>query len=148
VSWLEHFPQARRSAVVNLFHYSVRAGASHPDAVLLAVTHEVRRRLAWCRDPAQHAPFEQVRAALQSAHAEALAYAESVLAWESLPADERERRKAARAREYQREHMRRQPPTDKQLGYIRSLGYSGPHPADRLAASELIDQLLQRKSLL
>jgi hypothetical protein len=40
--------------------------------------------------------------------------------------------------------MRQHPPTDLQLYRLRQLEYHGPPPADRLAASDIIEGLLQR----
>lgn len=37
------------------------------------------------------------------------------------------------------------PPTPKQLGYLRHLGYKGGEPGTKRVASELIDQLLKGK---
>jgi hypothetical protein len=39
--------------------------------------------------------------------------------------------------------MAEQPPTEKQLRYLTSLGYRGPEPANRLEASRLIDELVK-----
>ena len=145
--WLEHFPAAKRSGVANLFHQAVRQGHRHPWRILLAVRQAVRQRLGWAHPPERRAHLEHILTTLTTDPTGATQYAAAVLAWESLPAEERDLRKAARAREYQREHMRAQAPTEKQIGYLRNLGYGGPPPTDRLAASELIDSLQQRKSL-
>jgi hypothetical protein len=142
-AWLAHFPSTRRSAIANLFHYGVRAGAATPAAVIAWVRQDVHRRLRGYPDPAYDAPFEAVLAALQADLSGALAYAQAVIDWEQLPYAERQRQKADRASQYQHAYMATQPPTERQLAFLCSLGYHGPQPADRLAASHAIDALLR-----
>jgi hypothetical protein len=144
--WLEHFAPERRSGVANLFHQVHRAGAATPPLILHDVRQGVRRRLQsqYC-SPDRAAHLALVLEALDCAHDAALAYAEEVIAWNRLPQPERDTIKAERRREYQQTHMRAQPPTSKQISFLRALGDLGPDPANRAAASALIDALLKRK---
>jgi hypothetical protein len=55
--------------------------------------------------------------------------------------EDRQRVKAERAAPYLQRAMRGQPVTAKQTAYLQALGYAGPQPEDRAAASALIDSL-------
>lgn len=138
--WLEQFPAPRRSAIANWYHHAVRNGACAPAAVVHQVQQTLQRRLQWAREPTDTAHPHTVLKALQADHAGALAYAASVIAYECMPADARQQVKAERAVPYLQEAMRGQPVTEKQAAYLRALGYTGPHPEDRAAASALIDR--------
>jgi len=105
--------------------------------VVVAVIHELQRRLQWGDDPTLRVVLEQ----LQGDPAPALHYAETVIAYEHLPYDARQRVKAERATPYLLEAMRGKPVTDKQRTLLRALGYMGPQPEDRAAASALIHHL-------
>jgi hypothetical protein len=140
-AWLERFPSARRSAIANWYHYAVRNGASTPVAVAHQVRQTVQRRLQWTSAPTETAYLQAVLDALQTDRAGALAYAQSVIDYEHLPYEARQRLKAERTTPYLQEAMRGQPVTEKQVTYLRALGHTGPYPEDRAAASALIDRL-------
>jgi len=138
---LEHFPVAHRSTIANWFHYAVRGGSRTPAAVVHQVYQTVQRRLQWASAHTADAHLCAVLEVLQADRADALAYAESVLSYEQLPHEARQRVKAERATPYLQEAMRGKAVTDKQSAYLRALGYTGPQPEDRAAASALIDRL-------
>jgi hypothetical protein len=142
-TWLAQWPQARRSLLANLFHSAVRAGASTPTAVVDAAGRELRRRLRDVRPPLgpTDTVLEAVLDALGRAPQDAEAYAQEVLAWEALPREVREQRKAERGRQFQQQYMAGQPVTARQKAFLRLLRYSGPEPQHRLEASELINKL-------
>lgn len=142
-AWLEHFPAPRRSGVANWFHYAVRAGHTTLAAVVFQVEQTVLRRLQWASAHTDTAHLRTVLEALQADRAGALAYAANVIAYEQLPYDVRQRVNAARATPYLQEAMRGKPVTEKQTALLRTLGYTGPQPDDRAAASALIDRLTQ-----
>ncbi len=71
---------------------------------------------------------------------EAAAFAEWALEWESLPAEERAKRKRHRSEEHRQQWLDAQPPTEKQVRYCRMLGYQGAIESKR-HASEIIDRL-------
>ena len=137
---MEHFPAPRRSAIANRFHFSVRDGQSTPAAAVHQVQQEVQRRLQWANTPTDEAHLRAVLEALQTDRAGALAYAKSVIAYEQLPYEDRQRMKAERATPYLQESMRGKPVTDKQTALLRTLGYTGPQPEDRAAARALIER--------
>lgn len=140
-TWLEQWPAARRSTISNWFHYAARAGATTPAAVIDAVVQELLRRLRF--DPTDTI-MRDVLEALQRTPQEAVPYAEEVLAWESLPQDVRQKRKEERSHAFQQQYMVTQPVTEKQRAFLRRLGHVGPAPANRLEASDAIDNLLAR----
>jgi hypothetical protein len=135
--WLTQWPTGRRSLLANLFHFAVRNSACTPRAVVAAVIQDLQRRLQWSDDTMLNAVLEQ----LQSDPALALQYAGTVITYERLPYEARQRVKAERATPYLQEAMRGKPITDKQAAYLRALGHTGPQPEDRAAASALIDRL-------
>jgi hypothetical protein len=142
--WLEQWPIARRSLISNLFHGAVRAGATTPPLIVRAVQVALHRRLQYATPP-RNATDETLHAvwqALQAAPQDAYAYAQSVLNWESLPRAERERQKQERGRHFQQQYMSQLPVTPQQHAFLRTLGHTGEPPANRAAASTLIDALL------
>ncbi len=148
---LDHFPQHQRSTISNLFLAQIRSGYPPPghahagawtargvrDAVLLALGARLQRAFRHGRggDYARDAAILRV---LHDQGGAALAFAAWALARAALPREERERRKQGRAREHIAAWMDHQPPTDKQVAYLRRMGYAGP--IDSTAhASALID---------
>jgi hypothetical protein len=136
-TFLEHFPATRRGPIANWFHAAVRAGAQTPLQVLAAVRATCHRRLAWGDTP----DASLVLARLDTDQAGALAYAKSLIAYEALPYGERQRVKAERSFAYLKQSMMGKEATAAQLSFLRALGYRGEPPADRAAASALIEHL-------
>jgi hypothetical protein len=141
--FLRHFPNARRSYVSNTVLYAVRAGARTPAEVLAAVEHELsetaKRSRRWgFTDTIERT--ESIYATLNEFHDEALAFCAWAIRWEALPPAERERQKAAKGAPHRQAYMEQQPATDKQIAYIRSLGYQGV-VTSKAHASTLIEQL-------
>lgn len=139
---LEHFPQPRRSAIANLFLNEVRRGAGEtPEQVRVAVMMELTDRLRraanyqWADEYTRVAEFIRILHAHEPA---ARQYAQWALDWESLPPEERERQKGERSAQHLSAAMDRQPPTEKQVGYLRKMGYDGPIDSKAHAAA-LID---------
>jgi hypothetical protein len=123
------------------FHNAVRSGTQQPAQVLQAVRQECARRRHW-RDETDAAV---VLEALDTDPAGALAYAQSVLDYEQLPYEARQRVKAERAIHYLKQGMVGKPVTAPQAALLRTLGYQGTPPADRAEASRLIEALLHGK---
>jgi hypothetical protein len=138
--WLELFPGSRRSQVATWFHGGVRAGISHAPDLLTHVSMTAKRMLGfpwWDSGDREH--FLGVLSALEPPYREcALRYAAHVVAYERLPLEERERIKDARTARFRQEWIEHQPPTDKQLAFLRSLGCS-EIPASRAETSRWID---------
>jgi hypothetical protein len=98
-------------------------------------------QLRWCRDqPERREKILSVIRTLEQP--EARECARWYTHYERLSPEAKARLKEQRAEEGRRAWMSTQPPTDKQLAYLRSLGYAGEVP-DRLRASELIDRLVK-----
>ena len=135
---LQHL-RGHRKSLANWFHYAVREGAHQPAQVLHAVRQTCSRRLHWGN--ATDAAI--VLHALDTDPAGALAYAQSVIDYEALPYEARQRVKAERAFYYLKQGMVGKATTAPQLAYLRKLGYVGELPTDRAVASALIDQLEQ-----
>jgi hypothetical protein len=140
-AWLDHIPPLKRSTVANWFHQAVRGGARTPAAVYAQVLKTATRRLQDARDTATAQSLSAIRHTLTATQPAALVYAQSVLDYEALPYDARQRVKAERTRLFIHETMRGKPVTPAQIAYLHALGYRGPSPPDRAAASTLIDHL-------
>ena len=138
-SFLNHFPNARKSFVANAFLFAVRRGARTPLQVLAAVQHELRRANTWSSDERQ-ARNQEVLDTIAEHHEEAMAFCRYALDYEALPPAEKERRKAEQGAPHRQAWMSQQPPTAKQCAYLEVLGYRG-EITSRQHASELIEQL-------
>ena len=144
-TFLEQFPQPRRSLIANLFCYAVRGGAHTAGAVIAVVRLNVLQRLGdRFTAPEQREALEKLRGLLDTA--EGREFASEILAWEALEPAEKERQKQQRRQHYQQSAMDQQAPTTAQLRYLETLGHRGVAPTSKLAASQLIDQLRQRSA--
>lgn len=132
--FLDQFDQRRRSLVANMFFSSIRGGRRHLKDILMDVARDAGSRNAI-----------DILQALTADNEGARAFAESCLAWDALSPEEKERRKAARRAEFRQTAVAERPVTDKQRAFLRKLGHQGD-VANRLEASQLIDQLLAKRS--
>jgi hypothetical protein len=140
--WLESLPEHTHNQVAQLTLRGVRTdGASTPLAVVLSLALRIGGRIggAW-GNPVEQSRLTPVADALTTDPLGALAYGAYAIWWEGLPAEERDRLKQERARQYQQEAMATQLPTPKQLAYLDALDYRGPTPTSKAEASALIDQ--------
>ena len=137
LTFLSYFPPEQRSAANNFLLQAVRAGCNEPNQVVGYALETAR-----CR---YHLEAAQTLLLLSNLDPEALlAGARWALWWESLSPEEKRRFREERAEEAIARWMEENPPTEKQLRYLTSLGYRGPEPANRLEASRLIDELVGR----
>ncbi len=149
--FLELLPQPQRGTVANVFLNQVRANphliaatavpSARASTVFILVHEALRGRCRRARAGGQYDELAKVGEwlALLDRHPdEALAYAQWCLDYEALPREERERRKRDRGEQYRTAHMDRQAPTDKQVEYLRRMGYDGPIDSKAFASS-LID---------
>ena len=139
-TFLEHFEQARRSLIANMFCRAVRDGAETVDAVISSVKGDAQRRLL-TGDREQQTTQRLLLSLLDGQ--EALAFAQRTLEWEKLSFDQKDLIKRARAEEYKRLSMRARPATEKQLSFLRALGCHTT-PSHRQHASELIGKYKAR----
>jgi len=136
LTFLSHFPLEQRSTANNFLLQAVRAGCNEPNQVVGYALETARRR--------RHLEAAHTLLLLSNLDPEALlAGARWALWWESLSPEEKRRFREERAEEAIARWMAEQPPTEKQLRYLTSLGYRGPEPANRLEASRLIDELVK-----
>jgi len=139
--FLNHFDPRQRATVANLFLPPVRQGVIEPHRIVSAVRHDLlMQAVRWKRwgnlKGKKH--NEQIVSMIDLHFDEALDLARYYLWWESLSAEEQRRIKAEK-------WMAQQQATDKQINYLRALGYAGEIES-KLHASELIDKLLKERT--
>lgn len=141
-TFLAHFPQNKRGTIANWFLRPIREHADDPQIVVSCVLADLYRRLenAWASEKAL-ADASAAIEIIQEHRAEALAFAAYYVAYERLPDAERAASKEHERQGHKDAWMTGQPPSDRQLTYLRSLGYAGT-PASMREASEAIDRLL------
>lgn len=131
--FLDPIPANYRGAVGNKFCDVIRGGLSSPTSIVTAVKREYQA----------HSTNGTAKAVLASGALDsplALEFAAFLAHRESLPWEEKQKLKEQRdVKPFIREHMKGQPPTDKQLAYLRSLGCKET-PQSKAEASELIDR--------
>lgn len=129
-----------RGWLLNLFNLAVRDGAKKPSQIIFAVLKRVDKYLS---DPylslERAALLDDFKKRLETM--EAFEYANYVLNYEQLPAAEKLGIKEQRANEAKNSYLGQQPATEKQINYLRKLGYKGEIESKR-HASLLIDQCL------
>lgn len=141
--FLLDYPKAGQGTITNWFCYAVRDGAKTPREVLAQVEYTVRRKMPVDeRYSLSNGDLERLLEHLLDPEAED--FAAFIIERESLPNDVRERLKAASGATYQQAYMAEQPPTEKQLSYLRSLGCQEV-PTTKLQASQFIDQCLRNR---
>jgi hypothetical protein len=141
--FLEHFEPRQRSHVVNCFLEQIRMGKTQPERVISDIQKGIRDQN---RRYLASGVLETVNRNnkfldfLSAYKAEALSFVRWAIWWESLPREERSIFKAKRGEQYRRLYLESQPPTEKQISYLRSLGWTG-EVKSKLHASELIEKL-------
>jgi len=146
-TFLALFPTPKRGTIANWFLYPVRAqGAQTPRVVLAFVVTMLRDRIARARQYGYDLNGADAQLAIILAHEpEALGFAAWALAWEALPEAERETIKQGQRQEHKTAWMTEHPPSDRQIAYLRSLGYAGEPPATMAEASEAIDRMVSAR---
>ena len=134
--FLELWPAARRSLIVNQFCFAVRDGAKDADEVLQSVRADAEKRI----DAGYETQVDSQKVLLLALETdEARKFAEFILWRESLPYEEKQRLKDESGQSYRAAWMQQRPATPKQLKYLEALAC---HiiPASMAEASQLIDQ--------
>jgi hypothetical protein len=142
-AWLAEQPQKRQSTVANDFLHAIRGHAARLPQEVLAYARQaaVHRSCSQWNTPQERAYWQQVaREIREEKRAAALAFAEWCLAYESLDPEAKRQLKAGRGEQYRVRWMAAQPPSEKQIAYLRALGYQG-EVQSKAHASELIDSL-------
>jgi hypothetical protein len=145
---LPSVPVAQREPVMNVFLDQVRiAGVTAPDQIVrraLAILRQTfERRSAWTPEYNLD-PLARAILAIVSHPGEALALARQAVAHDQLPPERKAGRKTERAKQVREAYMAGDPLTDKQLNYLKALGYTGS-VASKLEASRRIDALLHAR---
>jgi hypothetical protein len=138
-AFLDRFPANRRSHVANIFLREVRAGNHSPQSICIAVFAALRRGILYATGHGWDTERDQFILDTLLAHgAAARAYAGWCIEYEQLPPEEKKRRKQASTAEGIGLWQEQQQPTEKQINYLRHVGYTGPIN-NRRHASSLID---------
>jgi hypothetical protein len=122
-AFLEHFPANQRSTVSNLFLRQVRDGRTSPDSVRAGVYAEMRERLEGPRWRGYDDSKDRlILDMLRTHYDDSVAYAGWCIAYEKLTPEEKQRWKNSRPGP----DLDNIAPSEKQVRYVRSLGYHGP----------------------
>ena len=127
-SFLDLFPKERKSTISNAFLKQVRRGITNPHNVIYGVA-------ASCVTPRDTDILE----AMADQPDLAFQYAENRIAYEAMPYDEKQKIKAEVQERSRKEWMKHNPPSEKQVAYLASLGYTLPVETME-EASKLIDE--------
>jgi len=129
--FLEYFAPEKRSTVANNFLWIIRKGITDPDLVVTEVYEKARK------DRDKHYISDTIFAYLS----EAFKFVSYLIDWEKLPEEEKRYYKNIQAKKAVKAYMAKELPTEKQLQYLRALGYTGPAPESKADASELISTI-------
>jgi len=136
--FLARFEPRQRGHIANIFLDPVRRGETEPHRVVSAVRHDLLAQAVRWKRWGNHdgiARNERIVSPFDTYFDEAVDSARWAIQWDRLSDPEKQRVKAER-------WMAEQPPTEKQVKYLRSLGYDGEVESKRKAC-ELIDRLLK-----
>lgn len=139
-TFLAHFPENKRGTVANWLLQPIREFHADTPALVLTLTiGRINKMLAdsWATEERRQ-ELRHALSVIAQHRDEALACADYYLSYASLPEDERQKVKQRQRDTYRAER----PPTDRQLDYLRILGYIGTPPATLHEASEAIERLL------
>ena len=133
--FLENFENNHKIGITNYLLGKIRKGEKRPDRIL---------QFDKSYQPDWYEPFIR---ALQEQYNQAIGYVMYLLDWEQKTPEEKQRIKHARGSDYAKEYMKKQAPTEKQILYLKGLGYTGAAPESKFQAGELIDKLLKNRGL-
>ena len=136
---LEDCPVKLRGYFTNLFLSPVRRGLREPQQIVSSIVQELEGKLnRWGPDENKR----EYLAIIQSYRIEALDFADWAVWYHSLSPEEIAARKQKLHDDFRREWMSSQPATDKQISYLRVLGYDGD-VTSKQEASELITKFMK-----
>lgn len=137
-----NLPARDKGFLLNLFNLAVRDGETEPNQIIYNVGRRVKRYLD---DPQlsleRAAALDDFRKLLNTM--EAFEYAHYVLGYEYKPYEQKQAIKIERAEQVKQKTFGQQPATDKQIRYLRVLGYQGKVETKQ-QASDLIGELLKK----
>ncbi len=129
--FLGYFEPAKRATVANIFLEPIRRGIKDPEAVMTTVYEQTKRK----------EDKRYITETIYNFINEAKAYIEYLQDWEKLPDSEKQYYKNIQAKKAVKAYMAKEKPTEKQLSYLKVLGYTGPAPDSKADASELISTI-------
>lgn len=142
-SFLQLFPDNMKSHITNTFLQVIRAGAKSLDVVKSDVITKALDRCETAQQYNDEKNIEKFRLLLQVLEKypeETEGFILHCLAWESLPHEVKEVNKKQKADSYRQRWLSTQPATEKQIAYLRKLGWAGGINSKQ-HASELISRL-------
>ena len=143
--WFDLFDKKYKSGAVSVILSAIRSGAKSVDAVKQGMKKVLEERdkkrekykeFGWYADDGNSFYFVRKHIADSSLSGTIEYY----LWYESLSEIEKEKMKADKTKEGIRLWMAKQPATEKQKSYLKSLGVSFNEDISKLSASELIDK--------
>lgn len=126
--FLERFEPRQRCNVDSTFLSKVRDGITEPQAIVAGVCRELLGKMISARRYGNERIIERNREYLEiidSYPDEVLDYALWAVEWEQLTDAEKQSIKRGRGEHYRREYMSQQPASEKQINYLRHLGWTG-----------------------
>ncbi len=142
-----HFDATTEIPLVNtIFLAAIRGGSSTVDDVYTAVEISVREQLreaAQHRNKERHAKLDNMIYYFEHYPEEACQYAEYYLWWETLSKEEKDKEREPTRIGAIADHQRQQPASEKQITYLRSLGYSGA-VSSKKHASDIIEAITKQ----
>jgi hypothetical protein len=141
-AFLAFFPDHDKSHITNIFLHAIRAGAPTVDIVYRDVEVDLRERLreaALRRDKDGHAKIDTYLYYFEHFPDAACRFAAWALDWEKLTPEQKAKEKAKKAATHIHSYMEGQSPTERQIAYLRSLGWRGDitskaHASDLISA--------------
>lgn len=141
--FLSRFPQPAHNVITQLFLRAIRGGQTMPLSIIANVKDRAEESL-------QYGGWESfepsdIRVFLKSLDdVEAQDFAAFLLEREALSPEEKTRLKSAKQSQHAVAYMADQPPTEKQISYLKKLGCAEV-PTSKAHASQLIDACLRQK---
>ena len=129
--FLEYFAPEKRSTVANTFLTLIRKGMTDPDLIITEIYEKVRK----------DEDKKYISDTIFKYLSDAFRYVSYLFDWEKLDPSEKTYYKNIQAKTAIKEYMSRDKPTEKQLQYLKALGYTGPAPESKADASELISTI-------
>jgi hypothetical protein len=140
--FLAQWPQNKRATIMNQFLGAIRDGLTSLDDITEWLVEDASRR---CKSPyADEATVTAQRKVIELASNGGIGdMVDYCLWWESLTSDEKHRIRQSKGTDYAKQMMAAQPPTEKQINYLRALGCAET-PLSKAQASEWIDNLVKK----
>ncbi len=130
--FLIYFEPAKRSTIANTFldpiRDQIRKGITDPDLVITEIYEKARR----------NSDKKYISDTIFNYLHDAFRYVDFLFEWEKLSEHEKAYYKSQQARKAIKLHMAQEAPTEKQINYLKFLGYKGKPPASKAEASDLI----------